>query len=143
MRYKAEALKILFFLIVPLQPLRPWQNNLAPFNFVGALDDYQKFLPQIDLIINTTSIRITEGNIKEAESPWDFTHIKPSALAADIVYVPPHDAFLKEAQKHGLAISDSLGMLLHQAAPGFERWFGQKARSTKNCAKSYWMIYEL
>lgn len=97
--------------------------------FIGALTDYQKFLPQIDLIINTTSIGIAkEGEL--AENPWDFTGIKPSALASDIVYVPLMTPFLEAAKKEHLAVSDGLGMLLHQATPGFERWFGQKPNVT-------------
>ncbi|MFZ9684376.1 MAG: shikimate dehydrogenase, partial [Gemmobacter sp.] len=32
---------------------------------------------------------------------------------------------LAEARTRGAAVVDGLGMLLHQAAPGFERWFGR------------------
>jgi shikimate dehydrogenase len=33
---------------------------------------------------------------------------------------------LAQAQAQGFATVDGLGMLLHQAAPGFEKWFGQR-----------------
>ncbi len=42
----------------------------------------------------------------------------------DIVYVPLKTAFLQQAEVQGVATVDGLGMLLHQAVPGFEKWFG-------------------
>ncbi len=46
------------------------------------------------------------------------------AIATDLVYVPLVTPFLEGARECGLTIVDGLGMLLHQAVPGFERWFG-------------------
>jgi shikimate dehydrogenase len=46
------------------------------------------------------------------------------ALATDLVYQPLRTAFLERAAAAGLRTVDGLGMLLHQAAPGFEAWFG-------------------
>jgi shikimate dehydrogenase len=46
------------------------------------------------------------------------------AIATDIVYVPLITPFLAAAGAAGLTIVDGLGMLLHQAAPGFHKWFG-------------------
>jgi shikimate dehydrogenase len=43
----------------------------------------------------------------------------------DIVYTPLHTPLLKAAASRGNPIVDGLGMLLHQARPGFEAWFGQ------------------
>ena len=54
--------------------------------------------------------------------PWKAA--RPGAIATDLVYVPLVTPFLQVAQATGLTIVDGLGMLLHQAAPGFERWFG-------------------
>jgi len=51
-------------------------------------------------------------------------------LVTDAVYTPLMTPLLKEAQKQGLKIVDGLGMLLHQAAPGFERWFGIRPQVT-------------
>ena len=47
-------------------------------------------------------------------------------MVADIVYVPLETAFLAEGRRRGLRTVDGLGMLLHQAVEGFERWFGRK-----------------
>jgi shikimate dehydrogenase len=43
---------------------------------------------------------------------------------ADIVYVPLETGLLAAARARGHAAIDGLGMLLHQAVPGFRRWFG-------------------
>ena len=45
-------------------------------------------------------------------------------VARTLVYVPLMTPFLAEARENGLRTVDGLGMLLHQAVPGFERWFG-------------------
>jgi shikimate dehydrogenase len=44
----------------------------------------------------------------------------------DLVYTPLRTAFLEAAAEQGCTTVDGLGMLLHQAAPGFERWFGRR-----------------
>jgi len=48
----------------------------------------------------------------------------------DIVYVPLETPLLAAARRRGLRAVDGLGMLLHQAAPGFERWFGVRPAVT-------------
>ena len=50
--------------------------------------------------------------------------LSPDALVTDLVYTPLDTLFLREARSRGCRTVDGLGMLLHQAAPGFERWFG-------------------
>ena len=72
-------------------------------------------------IVNTTSLGMTGQPPLEI----DFSAAPGSALATDIVYAPLITPFLEKAQSHGLKIVDGLGMLLHQARPGFERWFGR------------------
>lgn len=54
----------------------------------------------------------------------DLTPLPKSALVTDIVYVPLKTDLLKRAAERGNPTVDGLGMLLHQAVPGFERWFG-------------------
>lgn len=79
-----------------------------------------------DLIVNTTSL----GMKDQPELALDFGRVRNTAIAADIVYAPLMTPFLKAAQEHGLATADGLGMLLHQAVPGFERWFGVRPEVT-------------
>ena len=52
--------------------------------------------------------------------------LEKGSVATDLVYTPLMTPFLIEAQQRGAHIVDGLGMLLHQAAPSFERWFNQR-----------------
>lgn len=79
-------------------------------------------LSDAGLIVNTTSL----GMKGEPPLELDFEGVGPDAVATDIVYTPLETPFLASAAAHGLATVDGLGMLLHQARPGFEAWFGEK-----------------
>lgn len=81
-----------------------------------------QLITQADLLINTTSLGM-EG---QPDFPAIFDKARPDALASDIVYTPLETPFLKMAKQCGQKTSDGLGMLLHQAVPGFEKWFGVK-----------------
>lgn len=72
-------------------------------------------------IINTTSLGM-EG---QPELRVNFNEADVGALVSDIVYAPLVTPFLAKASERGLQTVDGLGMLLHQAVPGFESWFGQ------------------
>ncbi|OUS05626.1 shikimate dehydrogenase [Rhodobacterales bacterium 52_120_T64] len=73
-------------------------------------------------IVNTTSL----GMAGQPELRVHFDAALPEALVSDIVYTPLNTPFLEKAQARGLETVDGLGMLLHQAVPGFESWFGRK-----------------
>lgn len=73
-------------------------------------------------VVNTTSL----GMAGKAEMTLDLSSIRPGMLVTDLVYTPLMTQFLIEAEARGATVVDGLGMLLHQAAPGFERWFGQR-----------------
>ena len=72
------------------------------------------------LIVNTTSLGMTG----QPPLDLDLARLRPGTIVDDIVYVPLKTALLDEAQRRGGIPVDGLGMLLHQAAPGFARWFG-------------------
>jgi shikimate dehydrogenase len=57
-------------------------------------------------------------------------HLDDSCIVADLVYVPLVTPLLAAARARGLATVDGLGMLLHQAVPGFEKWFGVRPEVT-------------
>lgn len=78
------------------------------------------------VIVNTTTL----GMRGEGEVGIDFSQVPSDTIAADIVYVPLETAFLAAANSHGLTTVDGLGMLLHQAVPGFEKWFGVRPEVT-------------
>lgn len=78
------------------------------------------------VIVNTTTI----GMKGEGDLGLDVCIMDARAVVADIVYVPLETALLAAARKAGLRTVDGLGMLLHQAVPGFEKWFGVRPRVT-------------
>jgi len=73
-------------------------------------------------VVNTTSLGMTGK--PEFRVPLDG--LMPGAVVTDLVYTPLQTTFLKKAAAAGCVTVDGLGMLLHQATPGFERWFGQR-----------------
>nr|WP_316651003.1 shikimate dehydrogenase [uncultured Gellertiella sp.] len=74
------------------------------------------------LFVNTTSL----GMDGEPAPGIDFSTMADQAVVTDIVYVPLVTPILRQALDQGRAVVDGLGMLLHQAVPGFERWFGAR-----------------
>jgi shikimate dehydrogenase len=76
------------------------------------------------LFVNTTSL----GMDGEAAPRIDFSPLASDAVVTDIVYVPLKTPMLLQAEEQGFAIVDGLGMLLHQAVPGFEKWFGTRPK---------------
>jgi shikimate dehydrogenase len=83
-------------------------------------------LPQAAMLVNTTALGMTG---KEA-FPFSLKGLPSDALATDIVYTPLDTSFLQAARAQGCVTVDGLGMLLHQAAPGFARWFGKMPEVT-------------
>ncbi|MFE3835826.1 shikimate dehydrogenase [Pseudogemmobacter sonorensis] len=73
-------------------------------------------------LVNTTSL----GMVGKPPLQINMERLGPQTLVTDLVYTPLQTQFLAEARVCGCPTVDGLGMLLHQAAPGFERWFGQK-----------------
>lgn len=71
-------------------------------------------------VVNTTSLGMTGK--PDFRVPLDA--LSPQAIVTDLVYAPLRTRFLEEAAAIGCTTVDGLGMLLHQAAPAFERWFG-------------------
>lgn len=71
-------------------------------------------------VVNTTSLGMKPGE----PLPLPLERLSPTALVTDVVYGAEPTALVAEARRRGLAAVDGLGMLLHQAVPGFERWFG-------------------
>jgi shikimate dehydrogenase len=83
-------------------------------------DRLQDLLGGADLFVNTTSLGMGGTEVPEV----DFTVMAENALVTDIVYIPLETPILAMARRQGLNTVDGLGMLLHQAVPGFARWFG-------------------
>ncbi|MCS6891799.1 MAG: shikimate dehydrogenase [Rhodovarius sp.] len=77
-------------------------------------------LAQALLLVNATSL----GMAGQPPLEIDLSPLPVEAVVADIVYVPLETALISAARARGLAAVPGLGMLLHQARPGFAAWFG-------------------
>ena len=93
---------------------------------VGQLDDINAAAPLAGLVVNTTSIGMHGSRFET----FDLGLLNPGTIVTDIVYVPLETPLLAEARARGLKTVDGLGMLLHQAVPGFEAWFGVRPQVT-------------
>lgn len=89
----------------------------------GGLAD---LLSDSSLLVNTTSL----GMNGEQSYSFDLGHLPDDAVVTDIVYVPLRTPLLDAAEQRGLISVDGLGMLLYQATPGFEHWFGKQPEVT-------------
>ena len=83
-------------------------------------------LQRAGLLVNTTSL----GMAGKPPLQLDLLGLQPGAVVYDIVYVPLETPLLAEARARGHRAVDGLGMLLHQAVPGFAHWFGVTPRVT-------------
>jgi shikimate dehydrogenase len=86
------------------------------------MEALQEVMQGAGLFINTTSL----GMDGEPSIDIDFAGLITDAVVTDIVYVPLETPVLAKARSQGLKTVDGLGMLLHQAVPGFEKWFGRR-----------------
>ncbi len=86
-----------------------------------AWKERSEALDGADLLVNTTSLGMS-GN---APLEIALDALGPRAVVNDIVYAPLETPLLAAARARGLAAVDGLGMLLHQARPGFAAWFGR------------------
>jgi shikimate dehydrogenase len=85
-----------------------------------AWPDRASSLADCSLLVNTTSL----GMDGRPPLDIDLGELPPTAVVNDIVYVPLRTPLLATAAARGNGTVDGLGMLLHQARPGFEAWFG-------------------
>ncbi len=72
------------------------------------------------IVVNTTSL----GMIGKPELRVPLDGLREGTVVTDLVYTPLKTNLLETAEELGCVTVDGLGMLLHQAVPGFERWFG-------------------
>ncbi|MCF3592440.1 shikimate dehydrogenase [Rhodobacteraceae bacterium LMO-12] len=79
-------------------------------------------LEEASLVVNTTSL----GMLGKPEMRVPLDGLRRDAVVTDLVYNPLQTRLLRVAQEMGCQTVDGLGMLLHQAVPAFERWFGKR-----------------
>ncbi len=93
-------------------------TRITIFDWVQAAN----MLDGATLVVNTTSL----GMQGKAELRVPLDGLSPDSVVTDLVYTPLETGLLRRAGEIGCVTVDGLGMLIHQAAPGFERWFGER-----------------
>jgi shikimate dehydrogenase len=93
---------------------------------VISWSDRGKALEGAGLLVNAT----TQGMAGEPALDLALDRLPSDAVVNDIVYVPLETPLLATARRRGNPVVDGLGMLLHQARPGFAAWFGVEPKVT-------------
>lgn len=78
-------------------------------------------------VVNTTSL----GMAGQPELRVPLDGLRPGMVVTDLVYNPLQTRLLRIAAEMGCITVDGLGMLIYQAIPGFERWFGERPEVTE------------
>lgn len=101
---------------------RRFGNRVTVIDWAEATDH----LCECSLLVNTTSL----GMKGQPELTIDLSRLSRTAIVTDIVYTPLRTKLLSDAAAQGNLVVEGLGMLLHQAVPGFALWFGVTPRVT-------------
>ncbi len=96
------------------------RERFGPGVVVTGADALGGALDGAGLLVNAASF----GMVGYPDLDIDLAAMRNDATVADVVYVPLETGLLKRARARGLAVSDGLGMLLHQGTVCFEKWFG-------------------
>jgi shikimate dehydrogenase len=99
--------------------------------FGKGLDAFDLHAPTTQLLVNTTTLGMHGTRFETLK----LNLLPKDALVTDIVYTPLETPLLADAKALGLKTADGLGMLLHQAVPGFEAWFGVRPDVTAELRK--------
>ncbi len=91
-----------------------------------GFEDLSHALEGVKLAVNASAL----GMAGAPGLQIDLSAIGRHATVCDIVYHPLETSLLRQAREKGHMAVDGLGMLLHQAVPGFERWFGIRPQVT-------------
>ena len=94
-------------------------------------NEKEQFLGEINTLVNTTTL----GMLGCENLDLPLSSINKGTIVLDLVYNPIKTTLLQNAEKQGCKIIDGLGMLLHQATPGFKEWFGIEPKITNEIRK--------
>ncbi|MDH5189328.1 MAG: shikimate dehydrogenase [Rhodospirillaceae bacterium] len=97
-----------------------WDGDIA----IVPWDHRAAALAEAGLLVNTTTL----GMKGQPELEISLDRLDPDAVVNDIVYNPLETKLLKNAKERSNVTVDGIGMLLHQARPGFKLWFGMDAK---------------
>jgi shikimate dehydrogenase len=105
-----------------IRALAPLGLDITPVDWTTR----NAVLDAASLLVNTTSL----GMLGEPPLDLDLGALPADAVVTDIVYAPLETPLLAAARARALCAVDGLGMLLHQARPGFHAWFGRDPEVT-------------
>ena len=91
-----------------------------------AWEERHRALDGTAMLVNTTS----QGMAGQQPLDLALETLPLSALVCDIIYVPVETPLLAAARRRGNHTVDGLGMLLHQARPAWQVWFGLEPEIT-------------
>ena len=102
----------------------------SQFEYTNAIElNFKTFqLSNLQLIVNTTPLGMTP-NIDQSPLPATVV-LAPHTKIYDLVYNPRETKLVRDARAQGLSAITGLGMLIEQAALGFELWTGATADRT-------------
>ena len=106
-------------------------TNFGPSCQAVGLYDLPEKVFSVSLVVNTTPLGMEADKSAPISAPVDLAKFSNDTIVSDIVYTPLMTPLLQQAERLGLHHVDGLGMLLHQAVPGFEHWFGVRPEVTK------------
>jgi shikimate dehydrogenase len=101
---------------------RHFGKGVTPQDFSATA----RLLPQASLLTNASML----GAMGQPDLDLDLSALDPEAVVCELNYVPLTTALLRAAVRTGHRVADGLGMLMHQAVPGFARWFAATPRVT-------------
>ena len=87
----------------------------------------EELLKNVNTVINATTL----GMVGSDELQFSLSKANENTTIVDLVYNPINTPLLAEAHKKGCHVVNGIGMLLHQATPGFKEWYGVKPTITK------------
>ena len=145
---KIKSISVVNRTVSRAQEMRDHLGGISAHPWVELPD----LLASADLVINATSIGMSKSAPPKLDPMWmalpsglrppppeekepepqipDLTPLRNDAIVTDIVYVPLETELLAAARERGNPVVDGLGMLLHQAVFGFEKWFGVRPEVT-------------
>ncbi len=95
-------------------------NELSDSITALSWEERERALEDAAMLINATN----QGMVGEPPLDLAIDRLPVSALVSDIVYIPRETALIAAARTRGNPMVNGLGMLLHQARPAFQAWFG-------------------
>jgi shikimate dehydrogenase len=106
-------------------------KELSPTIKPITWDKRSEAIADVALLVNATN----QGMIGKPTLDISLDRLSKQTLVSDLIYVPPETSFLTAAKARGNVTINGLGMLLHQARPAFQAWFGVLPEITSDLRK--------